>query len=222
MRKIAIVILLAVSLVTPAFAAHPTSWKYTALGDSLATGFGASRGYVPRYQDHIQRDTGTSVSLKNFGENGWKSGDLYNALRTNRTMRSSVSASRIVTWNIGGNDLRAARNLYKGATCGGADNQNCLRSTVNIFKTNWDGILTEILGLRSTSTTIIRTMDIYNPYVNEDNVSDSWANDGGLNDFQVFKQYLDEVNGYIATTAGGKKIPVAAVYTSFNDSTGVS
>jgi lysophospholipase L1-like esterase len=33
-------------------------WDYVALGDSLAAGVGARRGYVPRYAEHLQRETG--------------------------------------------------------------------------------------------------------------------------------------------------------------------
>ena len=40
--------------------AAPASWDYVALGDSLATGYGAFKGYVPRYEAHIETDTGGS------------------------------------------------------------------------------------------------------------------------------------------------------------------
>ncbi len=197
-----------------------TGWKYTALGDSLATGIGAFSGYVPRYQRHLATDTGVSVSLTNLGQNGWTSADLLNALRTNRKFSSSVKAAQVVTWDIGGNDLRAARESYKSKTCGGADNQDCLRAAVAAFETNWDAIIVEILALRSTSGTIIRTMDVYNPYVNEDKAANTWADDGGLDDFLVFKQYLDEVNQHIASTATAKGIPYARVYDAFNGANG--
>ena len=36
--------------------------------------------------------------------------------------RRATREAEIVTWNIGGNDLRAARNSYKKGTCGGVDN----------------------------------------------------------------------------------------------------
>jgi hypothetical protein len=66
--------------------------------------------------------------------------------------------------------------------------------------------------LRSTENTIVRTMDIYNPYVRTDKVSDTWRNDGGMNDFQVFKRYVDKVNYHIATTSSTRGIPYARVY----------
>lgn len=211
---LALAIALAFSLTQGASeAARPgtTTWDYVALGDSLATGFGAIRGYVPRYKDHIQNDTGVSVKLNNLAQNGWTSSDLLNAIKTDRTMRRAVSGAEVLTWDIGGNDLREARDQYKSGTCGGSDNQDCLRQTVAIFKSNWDGTIAEIFSLRSTSNTIIRTMDIYNPYVNEDKADGS---------FTVFKPYLDDVDNYIATTSTNNNIPYAQVYLAFNGPNG--
>ncbi len=215
--SLVIALLMAAVPASPAGAAKPgsSSWKYTALGDSLATGFGASQGYVPRYKNHIQTSTGMSVSLTNLGQNGWTSADLLDALKTDRKFRSSVKGSPVVTWDIGGNDFRNARDKYKSKTCGGSDNQDCLRAAESVFKFNWDAIVTEILLLRSTSNTIIRTMDIYNPYVSEDQ-TDTWTGDDGSNDFQVFKPYLDRINGHIAETATANHIPHAQVYIAFN------
>ncbi len=196
-----------------------TSWKYTALGDSLGTGIFASRGYVPRYKDYVQTDTGNSVSLTNLSQNGWTSTDLLNALKTDRKFRSAVKAAKVITWDIGGNDFLNARDQYRAGTCGGTDDQDCLRTAVARFETNWDAIIAEIFALR-TGGSIVRTMDVYNPYVDEDNASDSSPDDGGLNDFQVFKPYVDRVNSHIATTSGSKNIPYARVYEAFNGADG--
>ncbi|HET6688633.1 MAG TPA: GDSL-type esterase/lipase family protein, partial [Rubrobacter sp.] len=157
--------------------AAPASWDYVALGDSLATGYGAFKGYVPRYEAHIETDTGVAVTRTNLGRNGWTSSQLLSALRSDPTFRRATREAEIITWNIGGNDLRAARTSYKNGTCGGVDNQDCLRASVATFKTNWTAITAEVLELRSTSDTIVRTMDIYNPYVRTDIVSDTWQKD---------------------------------------------
>lgn len=186
---------------------------------------------MPRYRDYVKTDTGVTVKLTNLGKNGWTSTDLLDALRNDPNFRTAVGGAEVVTWNIGGNDLRAARDLYKNEDCGGADNQDCLRASVETLKNNWQGITGEILALRSTpdspatSRTVIRTMDIYNPYVDEDIAADSWADDNAdglvdepaVTDFEVFKKYLDEVNGHIKTTADAQNIPYARVYEAFND-----
>jgi lysophospholipase L1-like esterase len=219
LRLILVVVLLVGSSQGTTLAA-PASWDYVALGDSLATGFGAFTGYVPRYEAHIETDTGVAVTRTNLGRNGWTSSQLLSALRSDPTFRRAVREAEIVTWNIGGNDLRAARNSYKKGTCGGRKNQACLRASVAKLETNWDAITAEVLELRSTSTTIVRTMDIYNPYVRTDMVSDTWQNDGGMNDFEVFKIYVDQVNYHIATTSYITRVPYAQVYLAFNGPTG--
>jgi lysophospholipase L1-like esterase len=206
--------------------AAPASWDYVALGDSLATGYGTFiKGYVPRYEGYVETDTGVAVTRTNLGQNGWTSSQLLSALRNDPKFRRAIREAEFVTWNIGGNDLRAARTSYKNGTCGGADNQKCLRAAVAKLETNWDNITAEVLELRSTQNTIVRTMDIYNPYVRTDIVSDTWQNhcrltDCGLTDFEVFRIYFDEVNDYIAATSYAEGVPYAQVYLAFNGTNG--
>jgi lysophospholipase L1-like esterase len=195
-------------------------WVYTALGDSLAFGALAPpfEGYVYRYRADIAADTGARVAVFDLGVPGWTSGDLLDVLRHNDVFRGLVKVSSVVTWNIGGNDLRSARVNYKNRACGGSDNQDCLRSAVATFKANWDGILAEIVLLRDPQKTILRTMDIYYPYVADDEAAHTWP--GGENDLQVLKPYLNEVNAYIAATAAERFIPYAHVYQAFNGVSG--
>src|ERR671910_972910 len=219
--KLILVVVLLVGASQGTALAAPTSWEYVALGDSLATGYGAFiKGYVPLYEAHVETDTGVAVTRTNLGQNGWTSSQLLSALRNDPTFRRATREAEIVTWNIGGNDLRAARNSYKNGTCGGPKNQACLRASVAKLETNWDAITAEVLELRSTRNTIVRTMDIYNPYVRTDMVSNTWQNDGGMNDFEVFKIYVDEVNYHIATTSYTTGVPYAQVYLAFNGPTG--
>jgi lysophospholipase L1-like esterase len=190
---------------------------YTALGDSIGFGLFApiGDGYVPTYARRVAADTGANVTYVNTCIPGWTSSDLLSAIRGNFLLRVSIATSSVVTVNIGGNDLLGARGSYGDRTCGGADNQDCLRATVATFRANWNAILNEVLSLRSTRNTIIRTQDIYNPYVNEDRARDTWPNDQG-NDFQVSKVYLDQINNHIAMTSTGRNIPYARVYQAFN------
>lgn len=220
MKKLA---LLTLAMVT-GFASHThaqTTWNYTAMGDSLAYGLWAFPGnsYVSRYRNYVQTDYNVTANLNNLGVNGWTSNDLLNALLTNTNFRNGVINAHVVTWDIGGNDLLAARSSYKAGSCGGADNQDCLRSTLASIKTNWSAIMREILLLRG-SNVIVRTMDMYNPYIATDSSSNTWPNDGGLNDYQAFKPYLDELNSYIRTTATINSIPCARVFVAFNGAGG--
>jgi lysophospholipase L1-like esterase len=187
------------------------SWQYTALGDSLAAGALAQEGYVPRYATYVNIDTGANVSTLDLGIPGWHSGDLLDALHNDPIFRSQVSGAQLVTWDIGGNDLANAHAHFVQKTCGGPDNQDCLRSAVSMFESNWDAIVVELLTLRDPSKTILRTMDIYNPYV---------ASDTKAGILTTLEPYLDEVNSHIHANAQANSIPVAAVHQAFNGADG--
>jgi lysophospholipase L1-like esterase len=199
-------------------------WGYAALGDSLATGYLASAGYVPRYQTHIQTDNGVPVTLYNLGQNGAISGNLLNSLRSNAVFTSALSDATVVTWNIGLNDIKNARQTYKNKRCKGADNQDCLRNVVSTFKQNWDQILMEI-GNRSRPGAKLRTVDIYNPWVRVDKTSNTFADSKELgpargNDLEIIRYYLSEMNTHIAQSATSFNIPVASAYAAFNGAAG--
>lgn len=181
------------------------------MGDSLAAGELAQLGYVPRYATYVNTDTGATVTTLNMGIPGWQSGDLLNALQNDPVFRNQVSGAELVTWDIGGNDLSGPHDSFVNNTCGGPDNQDCLRSAVATFETNWDAIVVELLKLRDPSKTILRTMDIYNPYV---------AADTQAGRFAIIEPYLDQVNNHIHDNAKANNIPVAEVHTAFNGADG--
>jgi lysophospholipase L1-like esterase len=187
------------------------TWQYAAMGDSLAAGELAQLGYVPRYATYVNTDTGATVTTLNMGIPGWQSGDLLNALQNDPVFRNQVSGAELVTWDIGGNDLSGPHDSFVNNTCGGPDNQDCLRSAVATFETNWDAIVVELLKLRDPSKTILRTMDIYNPYV---------AADTQAGRFAIIEPYLDQVNNHIHDNAKANNIPVAEVHTAFNGADG--
>jgi lysophospholipase L1-like esterase len=172
------------------------SWDYVALGDSLAAGVGARRGYVDRYAAHIESDTGTPVDVINLGRSGETSSELLYALRNDSAMRQALGAAEVVTFNIGINDLGHAGEAHKNGACGGGDNLECLRAAVEAFKGNLDAIVGELLSLRSTEDTIIRTAGIgYTPRVDP-----------------IFEPYVDEVYRHVATAAASRDIAHAQPY----------
>ena len=170
-------------------------WDYVALGDSLAAGVGARRGYVPRYAEHLQSDTGARLRVVNLGLSGQTSTQLLHSIRSDPKMRKALDGAEVVTINIGLNDLGQARSSYEGGTCGGPHNEGCLREVVDRVERNWDTIIYEISSLRSTENTIIRTVGLgYIP-----------RTEG------VFGPYLDRVTRHIASSAAHAGIPYVEV-----------
>lgn len=181
---------------TMATTGAPASWDYVVLGDSLAVGVGARRGYVDRYAEHLRSDTGARIEVVNLGRSGQMSSELLYALRHDPSVRRAISGAEVITFNIGINDLGHASRDYENGTCGGAHNERCLRKAVEMVEGNWDAIIEEILVLRSTEDAIIRTAGLgYTPRV-----------DG------VFEPYLAEVNRHIAASSTDASIPYIEVH----------
>jgi lysophospholipase L1-like esterase len=195
------------------------SLDYVAFGDSLATGYGVTYGYVYRYAAVLGMDTGAEVNVNDLGMDGLTSAQLRAAVENEQGARDAIEQSDVVTINIGANDLMQARLRYKAGYCGGADNQDCLRQTVADFRANWDAILTIVTGLRSPDEAIIRVTDFYNPFVNLDGSMISWP-DSDTTDFSVFEKYLEQVNSDIAESSNAHGIPLAKIHEAFNGPSG--
>jgi lysophospholipase L1-like esterase len=185
--------------------ANGLTWDYVALGDSIAAGQPGAR-YVETFAEHIRQDTGAIVGVTNLGMPGWTSGDLLAALRR-QDFRQALRGAEVITLNIGTNDLASARDQFVTGTCGGSDDERCLRTTVRDVEDNWDAIVELILELRSPRETIIRMMDVYEFLVDEDKANGT---------FPLFHAYLDEVNTHIASLAERHAIPLASVHLAFN------
>ena len=180
---------------TEATPSDSPAWDYVALGDSLAAGVGARRGYVDRYAEYLRNDTGARVKVVNLGVSGQTSPQLLRVLRNDPSTRRALRGAEVVTYNIGINDLGQARDSYEAGTCGGAQGEWCLRMAVKEFEANWDAITKEILHLRSPDEAIIRTVGLgYTPRAGK-----------------TFEPYLEKANRHIAASAAENGIPYAEV-----------
>jgi len=209
-----------------------TTWTYTAMGDSFATGetFDPNYNvtpYVTRYQGYLSADNGVTVTLSNLGRHGMTSGQLLNNLMTNTTFQADLPQSDVITWNIGVNDFTGARNNYLSGHCGKGkgDNQDCLRTMVANFTVNWDQIVVQILSRRSAGNTIIRTMDLFNPWVATDQATNTTPDNRETgpargNNFQVLEYYLDQMNDHMAQSAAANGFLLARLHDAFNGLSG--
>lgn len=181
--------------------------RYTALGDSLASGAGAERSYVPRFAAYLAQDRGVPVDLHLAAVSGWTSFEMLQALRNDADLRAHVRESDVVSWNVGGSDLLIARALYKQRFCGGHDGQWCLRLMDSVVRANWRAIAEEIRALRGDRPTVLLTIDLYYATVRED------VADGS---FTVMKPYLANLNRFIAGSAIELGYDYAHVADAFN------
>jgi lysophospholipase L1-like esterase len=133
-------------------------YQYTAIGDSLTTGFGAlpGNGFVPVYRRMAEGRLQIPVASANLGVNGLTTAGLEQRLKTDGGFRSAVKDAEIITVSIGGNDLiKAAKAL-----------RDCKRNFSDIMST-----LSQLkAGTRSPY--IIRIVGLYNPYPQVDEATD--------------------------------------------------
>jgi lysophospholipase L1-like esterase len=186
---------------------------YVALGDSIATGVGATTPYPELFRQAIAAQMGVPVELINLGCPGCTSTDLLNGLRTNQSAREALSRAQIITWDIGGNDFLGARTTFSQGACGGPDGQDCLRAAVLRFQQNWDAIMGDLGELTNGRSVLLLTMDIYDPFVRE--TSGTEVGSSSL-EMALFGPYLDAITAYMATTASANGIAFATIRPAFN------
>lgn len=161
------------------------SHQYTAIGDSLTTGFGAlpGNGFVPVYRRMAEVRLRDFVAYTNLGVNGLTSEDLDQRVGRNATFRQALREAEIITISIGGNDLiRAARSARS--------NSGALRGALQECKRNFSNIMGKIYKLKSDATDpyIIRIVGLYNPYPQISEATD-WV--------QQFNRHASQYSNYV-------------------------
>lgn len=184
-----------------------TPLRIVSLGDSI-TYLG---GFTTRYKNYVAYDLKNYANLVNKGVVGSTSTDLNQALINDQSLRNEITTANIVTLEIGINDFLYTRGTYQSGDCGGSDNQDCLRTMVANFNSNWDSIITTIKSLVPNNSAV-RAADIYYPVVGADMLAEAPFN----NSFTVLNSYLAQMNQHINEVSPAMGIPVAQVHTVFN------
>ena len=142
---------------------------YTALGDSIATGYrlsDVSKSYVSLFGKYLSAET------VNLGQNGLTSQGLLDKLNNDQTVISSVKKSDIVTISIGGNDmlsvflslkpdsLNSLISAVKAIQSGNI--QSKVSAQIAQFAQTWPKIIARIKELSPNAVIIATT--VINPY----------------------------------------------------------
>ncbi|GGA49423.1 GDSL-type esterase/lipase family protein [Paenibacillus physcomitrellae] len=141
------------------------SYQYTAIGDSLTTGFGAlpGNGFVPVYRRMAEVRLREFVAYNNLGVNGLTSSELNQRVSRNPSFRQALKEADMITISIGGNDLIKAS---KAAQAQPSNTSRILRGALQECKQNFSSIISEVYRLKSGygKPHIIRVVGLYNPY----------------------------------------------------------
>ena len=183
----------------PALAAR-AAFRYTALGDSIARGVGATAlyGYVDHFRDHLMARH-RAVLLVNAAIPGMSSGDLLLQLRTDPLARAAVRHADVLTVSIGGNNLLpCAADNYETV------DPACAAAGVAAFQRDWPQVLAEIRsGIGSRA--VLYAMTLYNPYP------------GDHSNYAVAESYIEQLNATIrdAGYTAGYRYAYAEVHGAF-------
>lgn len=202
-KSIAILFILLFTLSTSVFATTRARITYTALGDSISVGIGATdnAGHVAMLHDHFLRTYG-AVDFRDRSTSGQTSRALLTALMTDPFVAGDVTQADVITISIGGNDFLqpliqfvAAYPMYLDPVffAAAAANPyahpellvliNELTANAGAFAGNWAGIISTIRGLNSSAVIFVNTL--YNPFLGTP----------GLDAFAA--QFLPFINGPI-------------------------
>ncbi|AIQ15427.1 lysophospholipase [Paenibacillus sp. FSL H7-0357] len=141
------------------------SIQYTAIGDSLTTGFGAlpGNGFVPVYRRMAEARLRVPIELSNLGVNGLTTDGLEQRLKRDYNYRLAISEAELITMSIGGNDLIKAAKAAGGRP---GDLAPVLQKALRECKRNLHDIMGTLSQLKAGMRRpyIIRIVGLYNPY----------------------------------------------------------
>jgi lysophospholipase L1-like esterase/ABC-type branched-subunit amino acid transport system substrate-binding protein len=135
-----------------------SSWTYVAFGDSWTYGAHCNgcQPFPGLYADSLAASTEHRIDFVNLTTNGGTSQSLLADIQTSQKIRDVVKSADIIVISTGANDLEDAFGLFAAGNCGGADHFDCFRKVGEVWRTSFDGVLTEINALRSEKPTAIR------------------------------------------------------------------
>jgi len=175
--------------------------KYSALGDSIAFGVGASflYGYTLMYANDFLYYKYGGIDFKQWSVPGHKSGDMLNQIRTYPTMRTDIKGSTDLTVSIGGNNLLGCASSNYSVI-----DTACAERGVQNFAADWPQILSEIRSSIGAAGKLT-VMTLYNPYRGDEAL------------YATVDPYVKRINAVISntTTKTAYNYRVADVYSSF-------
>ncbi|MFD6441399.1 GDSL-type esterase/lipase family protein [Peribacillus sp. NPDC060186] len=176
---------------------HHNCFQYTALGNSIAFGVGATinYGYVNYFRDFLATIF-PCVKLNNRANPGFTSVDLLHQLQTDAVTRKAVKKANLITISIGGGDLLDC--FFQPPPIIPA----CLLNAIATFAQNWPLIMKEIRK-RIRSHAEIFVMTVYNPFRGDDP------------NFNTAEFFIQQINNVIKVNRSNFHYKVVDVHADF-------
>jgi lysophospholipase L1-like esterase len=142
-------------------ATSSTPLRLVALGDSDTTGHGDSTGagWVGRYADLVETQTGRRVDVANLATDGLTSDRLLDAVQNNVSLRENIATADFILIGEGGADLNAGDDRFDAGTCSA---EACYRDDLAAFSQHIDDVTSIIVNLRKDQPTVLRAITLPN------------------------------------------------------------
>jgi len=180
-----------------------TSVKYreVAYGDSIYAGYKGSLSYVALFSapmvqgDYASNYWGTDMEIIRRTKSGAKADDIYNNKIVKERSYMQTSNTRIVTFEMCGNDGLQARSSFKGQS--GTCNYGVLNTALNNCTTYQQAAMQYINANAYSGTKLKVIGNLYYPGYNADNVLSSCTDSSTgqkVNLQSVFLPYIAKMN----------------------------
>ncbi|NNC41594.1 MAG: SGNH/GDSL hydrolase family protein [Acidimicrobiia bacterium] len=186
---------------------------YVSLGPSGNFFPGPTTGMIFLYADILEEELGAEVDHRNYTIGGDTAPALLERMRTNDRLRQDLAEAHVVTlmfpidhWVL----ALQTNSGYQGmdpASCGGDDNQQCLRDAAIIDRQHVDDLLEELTLQCPPDEILIRIADTYMIHTRDQAAAGS---------LEIVIPYWRDAQEYIEEAAARYGIPVAHVFDALN------
>jgi lysophospholipase L1-like esterase len=208
-----------------AFEPTPTPWNLVAVGDSIPYNKPIScptcTGFVSRYAETIQTETGHPVKVQNLSRlGGLRVDDLLHEVQDDPYRREALASADIIIVGIGFNDVAWSidDDPCDGETTDPPDwskyNTTCAVASAEVYRPKFETLFAQIVALREGKSTIFRTINRYNDWI-------GWT-EGNFppETTDATRAILDAWNAMICKAAEENGFLCADIYHAFNGSDG--
>jgi len=176
-----------------------TKYRVTAYGDSIYAGWYGSISRVAKRAapgvdgEYLQKLWNSDIEVVRRAKSGAIASDIYNNKIVKERSYMQTSNTRVVTFEMCGNDFLQARSNFKGQT--GACNLGVITTALNNCTTYQQAAMQYINANASANTRLKVISNIYYPGYNADNVTGSCTINGvPVNYRDAFLPYLAQSN----------------------------
>jgi lysophospholipase L1-like esterase len=176
-----------------------TKYRVAAYGDSIYAGWYGSISRVAKRAapgvdgEYLQKLWNSDIEVIRRAKSGAIASDIYNNKIVNERSYMQTANTRVVTFEMCGNDFLQARSNFKGQT--GVCNLGVINTALNNCTTYQQAAMQYINANASANTKLKVISNIYYPGYNADNVTGSCTVNGvAVNYRDAFLPYLAQSN----------------------------